>query len=276
MDDSLAEHGSGWPFVKTTIGYDTIDSTSDRAARFLREASCALPLLVWARRQTLGRGRRSHAWWSDDGSLTFTVAIDPSQHGLSVADEPKLALGAAVAVIEALDDLELGVPSLGIRWPNDLEVEGRKLGGILPERVETTSGHRVLIGIGLNVRTELAAAPPEIRAMATSLAAVRPERVDEQTAVRLMAAILDRFGSVLERMVNGDPSLHEQWNRLDLLRDTWVCIDQRTHHVAGRGQGIDHDGALCVDDGRQQLRILGGQVLRTNRALSEHSSTQAE
>ena len=63
-------------------------------------------------------------------------------------------------MIEALDELELGSPSLGIRWPNDLEADGRKLGGILPERLETPHGRRVLIGIGLNVQTNLAATCP--------------------------------------------------------------------------------------------------------------------
>ena len=148
-----------WPFVNTTIAYDIVDSTSDRAAELVREGRCTLPLLVWARKQTQGRGRGTHEWWSDAGSLTLTLAIDPLVHGLTVENEPKLALATAVAVIEALNELELGSPSLGIRWPNDLEVEGRKLGGILPEHLETPHGHRILVGIGLNVQTNLAAAP---------------------------------------------------------------------------------------------------------------------
>ena len=77
-----------------------------------------------------------------------------------------------MAVIEALDDLASGDPSIGIRWPNDLEAAGRKLGGILPERVETAAGHRILIGIGLNVWTNLTHAPHDVSAMATSLAAL--------------------------------------------------------------------------------------------------------
>ena len=99
----------------------------------------ALPLAVWAKSQTRGRGRGSHRWWSDAGSLTFTLAIDPAAHGLAVEHEPKLALATAVAVIEALTSSSSVKPSIGIRWPNDLEVDGRKLGGILPERVDDRS-----------------------------------------------------------------------------------------------------------------------------------------
>src|SRR5262249_44928450 len=151
----VSDHGEQpdrpWPFVRTMVAVEEVDSTSDHAAELVRKGSIALPLAVWARRQTRGRGRGSHSWWSDAGSLLFTLAIDPVAHRLAVAAEPKLALTAAVAILDALHELELGGPSLGIRWPNDLEAEGRKLGGLLPERVETPKGHRILIGVGLNV-----------------------------------------------------------------------------------------------------------------------------
>ena len=230
---------SGWPFVRTMVAYKVVDSTSDRAADLIHGGLDALPLVVWAETQTRGRGRGSHHWWSDAGSLTFTLAIDPAAHGLAVEHEPKLALATAVAVIEALRELELGRPSIGIRWPNDLEVDGLKLGGILPERLETAHGHRILIGIGLNVQTNLADAPAEVRTMATSLAALHAGRLDEQVSPRLLPAILGHFESVLGRLVEGDPELAVRWNLLDLLRDRWVGVDLGTHVVAGWGRGID-------------------------------------
>jgi BirA family biotin operon repressor/biotin-[acetyl-CoA-carboxylase] ligase len=251
-----------WPFVRTLLAYDELDSTSDRAAALMREGSHELPLAVWARRQTRGRGRGSHSWWSDGGSLTFTLAIDPATHGLAVASEPKLALATAVAIIEALDELGMRGPCLGIRWPNDLEADGRKVGGILPERIETADGHRLLIGIGLNVLTDLAAAPPEVSRMATSLAAMQARPLDEQALPRALAAILRHFECVLIGLIDGGPELATRWGRLDLLRDRWVEVDLGTRVIAGRGCGIDPDGALCLDDGRGRHRLFGGQVLR--------------
>jgi len=254
---------SDWPFVRTTVAYGVVDSTSDRAADLLHGGLDALPLVVWAKSQTRGRGRGSHQWWSDAGSLTFTLAIDPAAHGLTVAHEPKLALATAVAVIEALRELELGRPSIGIRWPNDLEADGLKLGGFLPERLDTAHGHRILIGIGLNVQTSLADAPSDVRTMATSLAALHGGQLDEQVLPRLLPAILGQFESVLGPLVEGDPELLARWNRLDLLRDRWVRVDLGTHVVAGWGRGIDIDGAFCLDDGREPIRLFGGRVLRT-------------
>jgi BirA family transcriptional regulator, biotin operon repressor / biotin---[acetyl-CoA-carboxylase] ligase len=255
---------TGWPFVNTAVAYDFVDSTSDRAADLVRVGRCALPLVVWARRQTQGRGRGTHEWWSDAGSLTLTLAIDPLAHGLTLENEPKLALATAVAVIEALDVLELGSPSLGIRWPNDLEAEGRKLGGILPESLETPHGRRILVGIGLNVQTNLATAPADVRAMATSLAALHGKPLVEPMSERLIPEILGHFESVLQRLALNDTALAYEWNRLDLLREKWVRVDLGTHQLAGWGRGIDHHGALCLDDGQRQLRLFGGRVLRNH------------
>jgi BirA family biotin operon repressor/biotin-[acetyl-CoA-carboxylase] ligase len=262
MTDSRVVDAFDWPFVKTTLVYDVIDSTSDRAAELVREGRTQLPLIVWARSQRRGRGRGSHEWWSDGGSLTLTLAIDPAAHGLRAAIEPRLALATAAAVIEALEDLSIGDPSIGIRWPNDLEAAGRKLGGILPERVETAAGHRILIGIGLNVSTNLIHAPDDVSAMATSLAALGGRSYDEGTQHRLIPAILRRFETVLKRLVGGDPSLAEQWQRLDLLRDTWVRVDCESRLVSGLAKGIDADGSLCLIEGPEKRRIVGGRVLR--------------
>jgi BirA family biotin operon repressor/biotin-[acetyl-CoA-carboxylase] ligase len=254
-----------WPFVRTLIAYEEVDSTSDRAADLVRAGIVELPLAVWARRQTRGRGRRTHSWWSDEGSLTCTLAIDPAAHGLTVEAEPRLALATAVAVIAALDELQLGPPSAGIRWPNDLEVDGRKFGGILPERIEMPSGHRILMGVGINVRTDLAGAPADVRPMATSLAAQHPPgSVDERVLPGLFSAILRHFESVLTRLAAHDGELAQRWNQRDLLRNRWVSVDQGTHIVSGWGRGIDDRGALCLEVGGRDVRILGGQVLRPN------------
>lgn len=253
---------SGVPFARTILFFDQLDSTSDHAAELVRQASHELPLLVWARRQTRGRGRGKNEWWSDTGSLTFTLAIDPDQHGLAVADEPKLALAMAVSIIKALAALGLGGSSLGVRWPNDLEVGGRKLGGILPERLETKEGRGNLIGVGLNVHSRLDESPAAIRAMATSLAALHDATWDESILPVILKAILGQFERVLDRLVLADPELAADWARLDLLRDRSVRVDLGSRIVAGTARGIDAEGALCVESGGERLRLYGGQVLR--------------
>ena len=100
------------------------------------------PLLIAAEEQTAGRGRRGRRWHSALGaSITFSLARRISR---PTRELPALSLVAGVAVARALR--ALGVP-VRLKWPNDLEVEGAKLGGIL---VETRGGSHAVIGIGVN------------------------------------------------------------------------------------------------------------------------------
>ncbi len=251
-----------WPFLRSMIVREEVESTSDLAARVVRDGKIPLPLGIWAYRQTRGRGRGDHVWWSDEGSLTFTLAIDPEAHGLDRASEPKLALATAVAVIEAIEGLGYRSPALGIRWPNDIQMGIRKLGGILPERIETSRGPRLLIGLGLNVATDPIAMPPQIRGMAASLAEMAADSRPRPGRSECLRAILDHLGAILPRLSANDTDLACRWNALDLLRDEPVRVALGSRIVVGIGAGIDAEGALVVDVGSKEERLSGGTVLR--------------
>jgi len=249
-------------FVRTVVRHEVLASTSDEARRRVVAGGIELPLLVRCDRQTRGRGRGANAWWSDPGSLTFTLGLDPAAHGLSTAHEPRLALAAAVATVAAIAPFVPATEFLGVRWPNDVEAGGRKLGGILPERVESPTGVRLLVGVGLNVRTRLADAPAAVRAMAASLA-------DWDAAPGLdevLDAWLERFAAVLPRLACDDGALADRWAELDTLKGREVQVRLGDRVVAGVVIGIDGDGALCLATGRETLRLFGGQVLRGGRA----------
>jgi BirA family biotin operon repressor/biotin-[acetyl-CoA-carboxylase] ligase len=246
---------------------DVAASTNDAARNRLQEDPIAsepeLPFAIWAERQTQGRGRAGRAWWSDDGSLTFTLAIDPASHGLLVEHEPTIALAAAVAVINAATAWKRGIPGLGIRWPNDVEVNGRKLCGILPEIVDTPRGRRLLVGIGLNVGTRFDQAPEEVRLLATSLAELWQEPLGPSARPALIRAILTQLGIVLPQLAADDPGLADRWQSLDLLRGKRVRIAQGNRILAGKALGIEASGALRFQpDGEAAVSLFGGQVLR--------------
>ncbi|MBX6312761.1 MAG: biotin--[acetyl-CoA-carboxylase] ligase [Isosphaeraceae bacterium] len=249
------------PFVRTVIHREVVGSTSDLARELVQAGGVELPLLGRADRQTAGRGRGSNSWWSDEGSLLFTLALDPRAHGLRTEHEPRLALAAAVAVIEALEEAG-SVPAgmLGLRWPNDIEAAGRKLGGLLPERVETDAGPRLLLGIGLNVATRLEAAPEPIRRMATSVAALAGR--SEIEATMLLGPILARLEGVISRLARDDPGLVAQWNALDTLAGGPVRVDLGGRLITGLGQGIDPRGGLILATEGGLLHLYGGRVLR--------------
>ena len=250
------------PFARTILRRPVVDSTSGLARSLLLQGVDELPLLVWADQQTLGRGQGDNSWWSDEGSLTFTIALDPAAHGLRVEQEPRLALMTAVAVTEAISSLGLTVPGIGIRWPNDIEASGLKLGGILPERVELEHGHRLLIGIGLNVLTRIDHAPAAIQKMATSLSTLQPQPLGPSFLPQFLASILVQFEWSLYRLAEENPELARQWNRLNLLRDQTISMALGPRVIVGKVHEIDAQGALCVHDGQQLHRLFGGQVLR--------------
>ncbi|QEH36233.1 Bifunctional ligase/repressor BirA [Aquisphaera giovannonii] len=255
------------PFARTVLHRPVVDSTNWLARSLVLQGVDELPLLVWADRQTLGRGQRDRSWFSDDGSLTFTVAIDPAAHGLRVDQEPRLSLAAALAVIHAIGSLGWVVPGLGIRWPNDVEACGRKLCGILPERIERDglegpSGHLLVIGIGLNVLTRFDEAPDEVSRMATSLAAMGAGPLDASSIPRALAAILTHLDLELRRLRDDSPEQAREWDHLNLLRGKPVRIDLGPRILAGRATDIDPRGALCVDDGSEVHHLSGGRVLR--------------
>lgn len=249
------------PFARTMIHRAVVGSTNDLAKELVTQAGIDLPLVVRADQQTRGRGRGSHTWWSDQGSLTFTIGIDPAAHRLRPEHEPRLALTAAVTVIDALGPA-MTAGRAGIRWPNDVEVAGRKLGGILPERVEGPAGPRLVIGIGLNLTTDLAGAPAEVRRLATTVDEHRDRPLAPADVEGLFHAVLAAFGRQLDLLARDDPSLPGRWNELDTLAGRRVRVDLGPRIAAGLGRGIDPRGGLLLDDGRETLALYGGRVLR--------------
>src|SRR5690606_15284394 len=156
----------------------------------------------------------------------------------------------------------VGRGALRIRWPNDVEIDGRKVAGILPERLNVPGGPRLIIGIGLNVRSRLDDAPGEVRRMAASLAefADHPPTAEDQEAI--FHVLLERLGIVLGLLARDDAGLARRWAELDQLFGSPVRIDLGGEVVAGVGRGIGPDGGLRIDDGRGVRAFYGGRVLR--------------
>lgn len=252
-----------FPFVRSVTRLREVDSTSTEARRrLLADSPCELPLLILADRQTAGRGRGANAWWSDSGSLTFTVAIDPAAHGIDTSHEPRLALSLGAFLAEGFVAAGwLPGGRVGIRWPNDIECAGRKLAGILLERIQTPAGTRTLLGVGVNVSTQFVDAPADVSRLATSLANEGPIAPDAHEQVLLCA--LEAMRLAVEDVASSDESQCARWNAHDLLRGERVRVDLGNRVVEGIGRGIDAAGHLCLDTVESGLvRLSGGRVLR--------------
>jgi BirA family biotin operon repressor/biotin-[acetyl-CoA-carboxylase] ligase len=246
MSDSRADQ---WPRLR----FESIDSTSDEAKRLLEADALPCPFLISADQQTKGRGRGTNAWWSSTGSLMFTLAFDPKAFGLEPRHEPLLALLAGLAVVESLPEIPAG-----IRWPNDVECLGKKLAGVLPERVETSLGVRILMGVGVNVTTQFDQAPVEISKMATSVVDLGGFLTCEQ----MLDSFLIHFDRLIQELASDDPGLTDRWNALDTLLGTTVRVRQNDRLIVGIGSGIDALGGLVLMTESGPTTVYGGTVLR--------------
>jgi BirA family transcriptional regulator, biotin operon repressor / biotin---[acetyl-CoA-carboxylase] ligase len=175
-----------------------VDSTQDLARRLIRDykGQCneIPPVAIVAYRQTVGRGRQGHTWESPGGSGAYVTLVRRISGAESLRQIP---LAVAVALAETLDAV-LDRPC-GLRWPNDLMVEGRKIGGILVDAVSRNSGGPlVLIGFGVN--HDHAPLP----GIATN---VRAHCADPPSLTTLMERMVRSVDASLERLDDGDDLL---------------------------------------------------------------------
>jgi BirA family biotin operon repressor/biotin-[acetyl-CoA-carboxylase] ligase len=215
------------------------------------EAGAASGTVVIAEEQTAGRGRRGRRWFASPGdSLTFSLlwrfAPTTSPAGLS------LAIGVAVARAIA----QAGVCGLALKWPNDILLDGRKLGGILVELLPGAP-HAAVIGIGLNLRLP-AGMPEDVRAVSAALGtgddAIGPNDICAALLLELLAA-LESFAT------GGFAALRGEWMAHHAFQDIPVrLLSDFGPPVAGVCRGVDADGALLLEvDGRVE-RILTGEI----------------
>ncbi|MEK7412487.1 MAG: biotin--[acetyl-CoA-carboxylase] ligase [Planctomycetota bacterium] len=210
------------------VELDTCPSTNTWALEHLDQLSPGS--VVYTQQQTGGRGRDGRAWASPPGVLTASLIV------ATPGPDPRLvALAAGLAVVHAIEDRCAGI-ELGIKWPNDVTLAGRKLGGIL---CEGRSG-RVVVGCGVNLSADL---PAELVATATSLHqhAAPPPTLELLAAIR--GYLLEGIGLLALR---GLSPLLPQLRRRDVLQGRRVTVDGRNGQLVGTGAGIDESGRLLV------------------------------
>ncbi len=234
-------------FVFETV--DSVDSTN-RLARLRVEQGAADGVAIRAVQQTGGRGREDRIWESPVGNLYSSFILRPSR---PLSDFPQLSFVAALAVRDAVAEAIGSRASIGLKWPNDVLADRKKLSGILIE----TAGHLIaaIIGIGIN----LVSSPSNSRWPATHLGAlVTPAPTPERMALSLGAA-LDKWRALWER--DGFAPVRRAW--LDQAIGIGEPMLLRTAHeeTEGRFMDLDQDGALLMGlkDGALR-RVAAGDV----------------
>jgi BirA family biotin operon repressor/biotin-[acetyl-CoA-carboxylase] ligase len=239
----------GVPLVEA---YASIGSTNDRAAE-LAATGAAAYTMVLADEQTAGRGRRGARWWSPPGHGLLMSVVVPSGGGTAsgASGGTCLPLVVGLSVAEAVERL---APEADVRvkWPNDLLLGGRKLGGVLCE----ASGDTVVVGIGLNVRRPARTVPDPAMGLATSL---EKEGFNIPLRKDLAAEVLGRIRARIEEGAGAlTGEMHAALRARDALLD---CRVRTPDHGEGTGRGVERDGALLLElpDGAR-VRVVAGSV----------------
>jgi BirA family biotin operon repressor/biotin-[acetyl-CoA-carboxylase] ligase len=225
--------------------YREIDSTMN-AARELAREGCPEFTVVTADRQQQGRGRMTRSWLSDPGGLYFTIVLRPA---LPAALASLTTFAAGVVWVRVLAEA-YGLAA-GLKWPNDLLVEERKLSGMLSE-METRGDmvRFVNIGTGLNVNNDPTAQEP--RAVSMKMLTGRP-----QSRRRLLTLFLDRFEE--HQAGPGFDSVIDDWKGFSITLNRPVTIQTISDTFSGIARDVDETGALILElpNGRRQRVVHG-------------------
>jgi BirA family biotin operon repressor/biotin-[acetyl-CoA-carboxylase] ligase len=208
--------------------------------------------------QTAGRGRRGRPWVAPPGGaicLSFSWVFGDVPRDLGA-----LGLVIGVCALEALR--HLGVSGIGLKWPNDLLIDARKLGGILIElRAESAGPACVIIGIGLNVALG-AALREKIGTMGLAPTDLASAGLKEGGARNTVAAgLISSFvQGLLDFERGGLKPFVQKWMEADALRGRPVTVTATQSVTKGIARGIDLDGALLVETPQGLLRFITGDV----------------
>jgi len=225
--------------------YETLPSTMDEAVRLAGQGA-AEGTLVCSETQTKGRGRMGREWVSPKGhGVYFSLILRPA---VGLVDVAKLTLVAAVAVCSALRQVSPG--DVQIKWPNDLFLNSRKLGGILTElQAECDQVKFVVLGVGVNVNTPSRYLPE----VATSLK-------NETGQVYRRVAVLQEILRSFEKWYNiflqeGFPPILSEWKKMSLTLGKKVRVTDGNKTIEGDAIDVGADGGLLI-------RTRGGEVIK--------------
>ncbi|MFZ5646141.1 MAG: biotin--[acetyl-CoA-carboxylase] ligase [Bacillota bacterium] len=251
--------GLNTEFIGKTVYYnDTVESTN-REARHLAANGAPGGTLAVAEEQVGGKGRMGRGWFSPRGmgiwcSLVLRPEINPGE-------APPVTMLTAVAVARAVEKVS-GI-SPGIKWPNDLLVEGKKICGILTElNAEMERINFLVVGTGINVNIPGESFPEELKDIATSLYHIKKEPVSRLELLRQYLMEFEYF--YREWMTRGFGPVLEEWKKRCVSLNRPVRVSTYKETWDGWAEDVDHSGALVMrmPDGTMKSFVAGEVSLR--------------
>jgi len=238
---------SPWP---VSINH-SLDSTNAEALRAVDRGATA-PFVVLAERQTAGRGRRGRQWVSPFAVNIYYSLVLRMDGGMRQLEGLSLVVG--LAVLSALR--EVGVSDVGLKWPNDVLVNNKKIAGILLELVgDPADVCHVVLGIGINVNMRVAS---EVDQAWTSVYLESGVAINRNV---LVSKLNDSLRIYLKRHAeSGFSAIQSEWEQNHLWQGREVSLIAGVHQVNGTVMGIDQQGALRMNVNGEEKVFSGGEL----------------
>jgi len=225
--------------------FEEIPSTMDIARELARTGSPHFTVVI-ADRQTKGRGRLKRSWISDQGGLYFTVVLRPR---LSPQQSYKINFLASLVLAELLRQ-KYSI-NAGVKWPNDVLVDGKKISGMLSEMETRDDGiDYVNLGIGINVNND----PTDVEKTATSIHKLVKEHISRK---ELLSDFLNKLESRLDTVAFDD--VISEWKKYTVTLNQKVRILTQNETSEGVALDVDQNGALLLAqaDGTVKTIVYG-------------------
>ena len=235
----------------TLAAHDSLSSTNDEAKRLARDAAAVDGTVVWALRQSAGRGRQNREWISVQGNLFCSVILRPD---CAPGRAQEIGFVVPLAAHEALAGLADGL-DLSLKWPNDILAGGRKIGGILMESsLAEGQVDWVVAGLGLN----LASHPDGTPFPATSLKSAAGLQVPPEAALTAFCTRFEHWYDCWREQ--GFAPIRAAWLGKSHPAGTKLRVRRAGGDVTGAFHGLDESGALLLNRGGKIERLDSGDV----------------
>ena len=208
---------------------------------------------VMAEKQNHGRGRRGRQWVSPFGRNIYLSLLVSFSGGMSALEG--LSLTTAIAVERALRRLD--IQGVGLKWPNDIYADGRKLAGILLEVTGEYNSHcQVVIGIGLNLSMNESEAK-DIDQPWVDLRSLNPNLSRNEVAGVLLDELLTCIDTFQKE---GFAPLQEYWSERDIYHESEVSVVSPSQEITGVVKGVNRKGELLLKTSRGMEVISAGEL----------------
>ena len=231
-----------------------VESSNDELRQRLTHANLPAGYAVIAEAQTAGRGRRGKKWFSPFGSNLYISIYWPLPDGVNSSMGLSLVVGVALA-----DALKAnGIQNVGVKWPNDVYIDDKKIAGILVELASCTDGSaNSIIGVGVNLRMPETSNDSIDQQWTDISQHLHTDWSRNQLAGQIYRKVIDALTQISQ---HGLAPTKAKWSDYDIYLNRSVRLIMGERNVTGVCKGIDENGAIVLEQNGSFVRYFGGEI----------------